>query len=234
MQKSKIRRSFFTKHPKALPSLTSPLPPASPSWSIYLRLSDIKLDRLITCLCDDDLSALIITGTPPPEVLQDAWNDIHDEFTDKMQSEEYEDVKELTKEINLFTTKYNIIRTIVQLLRTMWHMPDMAEALDYWIGYPLELDPTNKVAYELGLEEALGYAARFFSEAESLRMQLPEAPVPGTIKKVTREDFDRELVALSRFNKYKISKYDTTGGEYVAMVQDMRRNAAAIAKATQN
>lgn len=237
MRKSTTNGSVFTKRLrrlKGMPSSTLPLPPASPSWNIYHRLSDIKLDRLITCLCDDDLSALIITGNPPADLLQDTWNEIHDDFNEKLQSDEYEDIKELNKEINLYTTKYNAIRTIVQLWQTMWHMPEHEEVIEFCLGFPLELDLSDKVAYDQALEEALGYAARFFSEAEALRMQLPEPPAAGTAKKVTREYFDGELVALSRFNKYKISKFDTTGGEFVAMVQDMRRHAAAVSKTQDN
>src|ERR1700759_2930293 len=110
MRKSTTNGSVFTRHlrrRKGTPSSTSPSLQESPSWSVYRRLTSIPLDNLITCLCDDDLSALVIAGNPPAEVLAQACLDIHDEWVEGLQTEEYEDVKELTKEINLFTTKYN-------------------------------------------------------------------------------------------------------------------------------
>lgn len=210
--------------------------PASTSWKLYLRITNLPLDKFITCLCDDDLSPLIIDGHPSEEALQEAWEAIHEEYLEKMQDDEYSDIAELTKEINLLETKFNLIQTIVKLLEFMpfpFVINNIGPELDKTLGFPVPLDPEDEVSYAHTLEGALGHGKRYWSEAQSLRMQLPPAD-DAAPKKVTREHFDQVIVSLSRFNKYKIVKHETTVSEYAAMVQDMRRAVASASKVQNN
>ncbi len=153
-----------------------------------------------------------------------------------MQDDEYGEIVDLNKDINLLETKFNMIQTIVKLLE-FFPVPSLIEEvspeLDQLLGFPVPLDPTDKITYAHSREGALGHGTRYWSEAQAMRTQLP-APDPAGVTKITREYFDQVIVALSQYNKFKISKHDTTVGEFTAMIQDMRRGIAAARKIQQN
>ena len=178
---------------------------------------------------------MIIDGHPSAEALQQAWETILTDWEDKMQDDAYSEIADLMKDINLLETKFNAIQSIVKLLDFMpipFIVEEMGPELRKWLGFPVVLDLTDMEAYHQALEGALGHGKRYWSEAQDMRRQLPKTET-GQVK-ITREYFDEVIVSLSRYNKYKISKNDTTVSEFTAMVRDMRRGMAAAAKIQNN
>lgn len=211
------------------------MPPASPSWTIYHRTSDLPLNKFIPCICEGDLSFLIIEGHPPAQALIEAWETILADWEEKMQDDTYSEIADLMKDINLLETRFNVIQTIVRLLDFMpvpFVIEEMAPELRKWLGFPVYLDLNDMTSYYQALEGALGHGKRYWTEAQDMRTQLP--PEETNKVKITRVYFDEVIVSLSRYNKYKISKADTTVGEFTAMVRDMRRGIAAADKIKNN
>lgn len=239
MRKNKTKRLVFTGIRK-LPvdsHLQNSQLPASPSWKLYRRTTDLTLDRFITCYCDDDLTGLVISGKPPTEELQLAWDPILEDFSRRMATAEYTEIEDLTKEINLMKTCYNAVKTIVELLKffPIQEVVDLTSpSLDFCLGFHYPLDLSDKAVFLMQLEGAMGHATPFYTEAMAMQVQLPKVKPEDTPKKVTHEFFDEVIVALSRYNKYKISKRETTVSEFTAMVQDMRRGIDAARKMQDN
>lgn len=240
MRKTSKKPLAFTrlrKFPEASHLQNSP-PQASPSWKLYRRLTDIPLDRLITCFCDDDLSALVIAGDPALDELQAAWELIREDFEDRMKSSTQTEIQHLVRDINLYQTQYNCVKTICDLLAyfpVITLVNELMPILTEMLGFPIELDPADKKAFAQGLECAMGHATRYLTEAMTMAAQLPPDPDAGKKKvRIGHEYFDEVIVALSRYNKYKISKRDTTGSEFCALVQDMNRGLEAARKIQDN
>ena len=238
MRKKKTSGSAFIKLRK-LPEvsrLPSSPPPDTPSWRLYLRTTDLPLDRFIRAYCEDDLTALVIKGDPPADEIQKAWEAIYDDYTDKMASDNYRDIQEVTKEINLATIKYNAVKTIVQLLEffPVQEWVDVCQpSLNACLGFEWPLDLSDKILFVQQLEGAMGHAASFFTEAEAMRVTLPKTKA-GSASKPTVESFDEMIVILSRYNKYKIQKRETTTSEFCIMMQDMHRGLEAARRAQNN
>jgi hypothetical protein len=239
MRKKKTSGSVSTKLrklPEVSPSPNSLLQ-ASLSWKLFRRITDLPLDRFITAYCDGDLTALIIEGHPPAEKLAEAWDELYDEYTMRMASDDYREIQEVSKEINIAIFHFNAVKSIAQLLRffPVQEIVDVVQpALDHCLGFPWPLDLSNKETFLQQLEGAEGHAARFFTEAEALKLALPKPKRSESGGKPTRESFDELIVVLSRYNKYKVSKHDTTVSEFIAMLQDMHRGLEAMRRAQNN
>ena len=212
------------------------MPPA-PSWRLFRRTTDLPLDRFITAYCDEDLTALIREGKPPPDAIAEAWNDVRSEWEDKLQDSKSSDVTDTIKEINHYKTQYTSISSIVSVLNCMpvkiWieHLqPDM----DFWLGQPYPLETMNMEILSAQLAGAMGIATRFLTEALALEAQLPPEPKSEHGKKMSRENFAEIVVNLSKYNHYKISRRETTTDEFIIMIKDMNRGLDAAARVNNN
>jgi hypothetical protein len=234
MQRRTTKRSAFTKprkHPGDSHLQSSP-PPASPSWKLYRRITDLPLDPFINAYCDDDLSGLVISGDPPPDELQQVWEQLKDEFEDGMQDDDYRETRDVVIEIDLMETAFTTVHTICSLLEyfpAMTLVEELAPELERHLGFPISLDPADKNAFQNGLDMARGHAGRIWTEAQAMKVQLPRrTQAPGTKPhKISRGDFDQLIIALSAHFKFKVSKYETTVSEFMTMVQDLRRSVRA-------
>jgi hypothetical protein len=238
MRKKNRFQLAFTRHrshPVASHLQSSPSQD-SPSWKLYRQIFTLPLDHFITAYCDQHLSALVIEGTPPADELAKAWEEILEEWSERMQADDFKDIQDATREINCYKTTYNTIKTIVGLLE-FFPVPDTIDELqpelERWLGFPCPLDREKKHLFLQQLEMAMGHATRMLTEALALEAQLPR-PEKQEARRMDRDFFDEVIVSLSRFNKYKISKRETTVSEFTALVQDMRRGMDAARKIENN
>lgn len=52
------------------------------SWQVVTELKKLTVEQYITCDCDKDYSVLIINGTPPDDVLYNAWVNLSSLYVD--------------------------------------------------------------------------------------------------------------------------------------------------------
>lgn len=234
MPKPKTRRSVFTKTNKVDTSSSGSVSlQATPSVKLYRSIHQIPLDRLITCKVDKDLSALIIEGEPDPEELVRVWNSIDDAFMEKMQDDDQKYIQKLAMDYNILQSKCNAIDVLIEALRWMYRK-EWADDLTKWYGMQVNLKPDNKEGNLRTLSLVEARKNRWLADGVSLQNEMTKlAPNSGGTE-LTREYFDMLIVAISRFNKYHVNKKETTGSEFIIMIQDMRAAAKQIESFSKN
>lgn len=229
MRKRTKYRLPFTKSQGKDTSLSgTTLQPASQSFKLYHSIHEMPLAKLITCVCDDDLSALVIEGHPTAEDLLTAWETINAEFLDSMKDDNMQYVDKLTKDYNLLITKYNVITLLIEAVKYI-PVDYLIDELKRWYELPAALNPKDKPGFKRDLAVIASRNQRWFNDALQLKKQITQLqPAPQDNGKITRAWFDQHIVALSRYSKYHINKNETTVSEFVIMLKDMKAAAAAL------
>jgi len=217
------------------------MPPDSPSFRLYHRISDCPLDIFIDCHCDGKMEGLIIEGNPPAEALKEAWTKLFDDFIDKMQDEDGSYLKEQTKQLNLLRTRINTVTTIVQYVGWLLtakievELDEILAELNTWTGLPIRLNQTDKPACYRTLEMVMAHVTTWKVEGEQIRQEIEQgtAGVEG-YEAMNREYFDHLLVALSIANKFKVNRQETTVGEFIILVQALRRQVREAKEFSKN
>ena len=96
--------------------------PANPSptqLNIYRQISELPLSRFIDCIVDNNLYALVITGTPDLTELQKAWANILTQYSEALGVAEFKLYISLYREISLLEIDYKTIHTNVDVLRSI-------------------------------------------------------------------------------------------------------------------
>jgi len=237
MRKSTKYRSGYTKNlGKDINSSATTLPPASPSCKLYRSIHQLPLVNFITCICDNDLTALICEGTATVEQLATAWEMIYNEYLDAIKDENSEYIdKLLTRDYNLLHTKYNVIKLLVAALAYA-PVDYLIEQLKSWYGLPVVLDRKDKAGFKKALALIGARNQRWLNDALQIKQQIIHLlPEQQNDVKITRTWFDEHIVALSKFSKYHINKNETTVSEFVIMVKDMKATAkAALSEYSKN
>ena len=233
MQRKSKKQSPSIK-PQTDPSISSntklPSPETTPSPVLYHTLSQVPLDILIDCLCDGQTEKLIISGSPTAKELQQAWDEIYDDFVFKMQDEDARYVSGLVRELNILRTNINIVETIVKFLEFLFTAPftvtidDLVEKLNKYTGEQFLFDQSDKKQCYRLLEVALASTKQWYVEAENIKLQINHS-ISNTENHgaLDRDYFDHLLVALSIHQKFKVNRRETTGGEFVVMIQTLRK-----------
>lgn len=204
-----------------------------PSYKLYRHISSLPLDRFIDCFCDRALHLLIIEGQAPQEDLEKAWEELYMDFIDKMQDDDGRAMQDQIREMNLLRVKINAVATLIDYIRWLLgcqievHLDTILTELNSWTGITIQLDQKDKTACHRTLDMVLAHVMTWKVEGEQMRQELERGTAGQEgFTKMDRDYFDSVLVALSIANKFKVNRKETTTGEFIVMVQALRRQIA--------
>ena len=233
MRGTTVLRSRFTKtRTKNGNTLNMPSLPDTQSVKLYRSFTEIPLENFITCFCDNDLTALIISGNPTQEELEEAWAPILESHGQKADDPEQKEVALHTRDYNRMITKCNAIQMLVKAIVFIPHKP-WIEELKKLYGMPIELDPKNPGQFERGIKTILARVARWSDDAESIRKEIKASQPQGAVK-ADRDHFDQLMVAVGEVNKYYIDPKKVTANQFFIMVRNLRDRASAIKNPSNN
>lgn len=199
------------------------------------------MDRLIDCIVDDNLKALVIEGLPPEDELKQAWETIYDDFIGKMQDDDGRFNASLVVELNLIRTNINAVETIVKFLEWLFSAgieidtADLSGKLAGYLGFPIQFNQSDKNQCTRVLQMALATTKRWYVDAEAIKLQINNS-IAGQENhgKMDREYFDHLFVALSVSQRFKVNARETTAGEFIVMVQFLRKRIDSLDKTNYN
>ena len=235
-QKRKKSTSAFTKNSRNGNSsaLTSPSPITSPAGRIYTTTSSLPLNKFIVCLCDNDLSQLIIEGNPPQGELVAAWYNLYEEFLDAMQDKEGVHKIRLLETINKLQLRHDLIVLCVSRLRVAFN-EEVLNTLRGLIHVSGSFDTNDSEAYYRNLqviENRLGTIRLQIEEKKAEYAVLTNKDEEGS--KPTRKNFDSLIAQVERFTHFHIDEEKTTVSRfcqhYVAMKEISEAHAASLKK----
>lgn len=169
----------------------------SSTWcrSIY----DTPLYKFIEVICDGNKSALIISGFPAAEQLDDAWNDIAREYAEKLGSTEHKLFLSLIKDITELKTTLYQIEMLVETLRKTYALP-FAKMLNRISRTNYPFNPEDSEKYDKSLNSCL-----MRSKGLMLTLKLKEIQLDSLQAKFEKKEgagpdrgyFENALITLS-------------------------------------
>lgn len=242
MRKKKMLRYRSIKIPSSGTNTSNPPTlPASPSYKLYRHISTLPLDRFIECFCEGSLHLLIIEGEVEKDELARVWEEIYSDFIDKMQDEDGQAMRSQIREMNLLKTKINTVATIVDYIRWLLgarfevELDEILAELNTWTGLSIRLDQKDKSGCFRTLDMVMAHVMTWKVEGEQMRQEVERGTAGEEgFSKMDREYFDSVCVAISIANKFQVNRKETMTGEFVILVQTLRRQIAEAKKFSEN
>lgn len=91
-----------------------------PLLNIYQSISNLPLSIFIDCIVDNNLHALIISGTASdPYQLHKAWSNIMQQYSEAIGAGEYKVYLSLFREVSLLQLDYSAVHHMVECMKTI-------------------------------------------------------------------------------------------------------------------
>lgn len=182
------------------------------SYSIYDTCTKCPMTAYISMVCDDDLSALVISGNAPEEVLQEVRSELISEFAELSGSDSMGAANNRMRVINLLKAK-------IQGLELCLKMSDEPEVNQFLSSLRIK---TAGLKPEKARKVIQGYiktfTVRYGEEMKKLKKITDTA-----VRQVKRSDFIDQSVALSNFYKFQIS-INISAAEFAGYVKNFKKN----------
>jgi DNA repair ATPase RecN len=224
--------SFCTKTLKAAVTLWKQQPQSLQAYNqphLYRSCRSLTMDRFLTCLCEKDYSALIISGNPTKDELSAAWFFIICEYNelkniDITENENWDISKELIRlynHLHLFQQcvdflSYRYSASIAQSFRTL--------------GYRLVIETENPVPadYMQQLYEAVQVSKTKLIEVQQYEKQLNDFVKSQSHIEPEYSTFEKRITAIEEMQHavYDLSKL--TVSKFIALENKHRDMITAL------
>jgi hypothetical protein len=190
---AKLRRQAQKASPDQLPA------------NVYSTIEKTPLDRFITCIVDQDLTALIIEGEADEATLAIAWSFLFLDYLDASKEVKARYEFELVRDLSILRARVAIVDTILALFQTVFVEEAVKELnrLEIFVS----LDPSNPESYREGLEEIRTRGAEFVIDANLKQIELEElekAKKDEPAQKIDRQYFVNILGRIATFRRVAV------------------------------
>jgi len=193
---------------------------------LFQDIHSMPLSRYIDCDCDENLFALVISGTATIEQLNDAWHIIKEQVAEIGGNDTHSLLRSLYKEVSELSLLYNEIISIVDSLRLT-----MAICIDRSYDLPQEIFSQQKINHQKlnkylqsnfkfniwDIENYVRDLSGAITRSGSIKIKLDlrmmayeqvkvKVQSSGTNEKRTRQYYDRLLINISDYSKYEITE----------------------------
>lgn len=207
-----------------------PLGKVYQSSNLYRTCQTLTMDRFLTCLCDEDLTALIQQGTADPEELHHTWIIILSDYHELR--EEYDNgTKEwhLTRDIRKIRHHLLILQYCIDFLCKQWS-PEVAKVIR-GLGYPFKPKDIEPEKYLHLLAIVVEKAKTKYVQLQQLMVELEAMMDKRKDGKPTRVAFEEQLIQIGIQNKVDYSMNTVTVQKYVLLEKNfIKQIEAAKAK----
>lgn len=118
---------------------------------LHKSCETLPLSRFITCICDNDLSALIISGKHNVAELQNAWIDIYSEFVDLTETADKKAMFRLFQNILELKIKHLRVSRMVQYMAVQWDEDFVNELRGMNFRYKYDTSRPNEYSKDLNM-----------------------------------------------------------------------------------
>lgn len=206
---------------------------SSAKW--YQHITELPLTRFIDCTVDDNLYALVISGSPSLEQLRQAWAQINLEHADVMGDHEHMLYVSLFRDIKILETTLAQIHWLVGQLREVYYV-EFANRLNKLLLTHFKFDPADPKKYFDLLTGCINRSKAFKIDLDLKLIQFEvlqkSRKEQGEGKKPSREYYQALLITISDHAKYQVPDTITVFefcdrirrfNEYCKQVEKMKR-----------
>lgn len=186
------------------------------SYSIYSSCYDCPLKVYIEIVCNNNLDALIISGNPPKEVLEDTYNKIISGYAELSGSSMATRYNVLLKDIYSYRSQIIGLTLCLQILPIT---PDAAVGNLSKLGMRCSIPENNEDMEDLirKIDSRIKDRSIRMKKAQKEFDSIQKSNKSGAI---TPGDFYDQLAIISRWAGFRIST-DITLAEYVVYIKQM-------------
>jgi hypothetical protein len=205
------RRSKDQSHKDVTGSLNQPV-------KLLSKCREVTMSQFIACLCEDDLSQLVVSGTVSPVELAEAWSCLFLEYCELAEDSETKYRVMLEVQLTVDKKKEELGRGWVKMLSTK-HSENIAEALRI-IGFDFELNPNEPEQYQSDLKRINGELGFI-----RLSIQVRQAEFDAVKnKQSTKDTVDRKyfatiFFAINNYARREAVNMQTTVEDYCAALR---------------
>ncbi len=200
------------------------------SKNIISSASDLTLDKFIVCLCDNDLSVLVINWDYVTEDdIKKAWNNIRNEYISVLKDKQQIYLYELSKEVNLLEFKIQQINLCVKYL-SIEPNTEVLNELKKLVPVSGSFNPSDAQQYIKDLQLVINQSKRLIIQLDEKRKELEELMPKQSGVAISKEYFDKLIVQVSKYMHFQVVKQTTTVTQFANMISDMKMMAEAIKK----
>ena len=172
----------------------------------------MPLSRFIDCILISDLSQLIIEGNPPKGVLMDAWDKIYTEMSELSSNGEYNEVFEVSKEIEVLTARAHCVDGIINHLQLSFDQ-SLVDILNGWTLF-CRLEPEDMGMVMINkLNTVVGRAKKWLIRIKQLKKQLDKLRTENTAV-IDMEYFDSRLDVVTAYLKVMVTPETITTARF--------------------
>lgn len=203
-----LKESYF----KGL-NLTSRAKRALSFGKCYTSCAELPLKRFIKVSVTSDLRHLTISGRPTKEQLEQAWQDILEDYASQTKSTTHKAYLNALKEIAQLKTKIFVIQETIQ---RMAERPNegFAELLRS-LGFRFTYNPEDREQYQKDLKLTVSQ-----SKTMLIRIAQREKDLESFIehKDITELDYEDLLSEMGKFQGYRLDPKIITVSEFISIL----------------
>ncbi len=207
-----------------------------PVKKLISSITDLTLDKFIDCMCDGNLSVLVLDHAEHSAVdLYKAWENIYTEYVEAMKDKEQKYLLRLTKEINLLQYRITAINIIIQVMDVEYqifkrHDKKMIEELKRYMPVKGQFNPEDAASFTRDLELIVANSKRLMIEYETKKIEYDKLVPMNSKVRVDKKHFDDIITQLSKHMKSIINPKEITVSLFVSIMNDMRSEIDRIEK----
>lgn len=194
---------------------------------LYRTIDQLPLDRFISCICDSDLSHLIISGTATQDELEHTWGRIYEQYIDAIQDKEQMYILKVSGQINAMELDLKIIQLCVRRLEQQYS-EEIVKELRKVLPTVGSFNQDDIEQYRKSLSLAITRSKALILQIETKKGELAKLMPKHPGDRVDRKYFDTVLVKLSKHMQFRVDRSKISVSEFTQMIVDMREAAQQL------
>jgi hypothetical protein len=186
---------------------------------LYHSCNKVDLETFLDCLYENDFSGLVIDGQPTEEEIKSAWQKIYLEYCTLIQDGQYNEVFELTKDINTTNAKITLVDGIVKHLVVGFDQ----ELVTVLNAFSLRCDLREEDYPDAVIKKLNGVISR--AKKWLIGLELNEQKLSliqsENTEKTTRDYFDDMMLLINKYNGYHVRKTELTVTEFCKTIKKL-------------
>ena len=211
---------------------TSPGKTDTKSSKWYQSIVDLPLSRFIDCVTENNIYALVISGTPDPDQLQASWSIIRTQYAEAMKDQDWLAFARMNREVAQLQIQYTQIHICIDQLKDFYCV-QFKKALNTLLSSSFVFDVNDPVKYDEELQRAGNRSKGIKIELDLRTIRLNAMMEKMAIRgdHVGREYYEQVLITLSDEAGYALRIEDMTVYQYCERVRRLQVKAEQL-KAT--
>jgi hypothetical protein len=184
---------------------------SAPSYEVYSQCTDLPIYNFVKCSVSGDLKYLVKSGSP--DNLDEVWDKIKNEYAELCNDTSQAYLLNMVVKIDMLDKRLIIIQGIVDQLSKRRN-EDLITMLQVELGFPFQY-----IDLETDLKNTITKA-----KFDLLTLKTLEAEYKAYLeenkggKELTEQDYEEQMIMLSKWQQCKYTLRDTTVSEYVALI----------------